>query len=424
MVSANLLLQKLQPFNNKKVVLVQEQTTGDIITGIIDTSKKYEAEYNKILPYFEDDNIVETAKNVFDFLKDNCKYVVESTKQQTLRSPASIIALGKTKGCDCKSYSLFFMGILGAYIKKYKLKNKISFRFAGYDNKDIGHVFVVFNDRGKEYWCDCVLDYFNDRSKTPTKYKDKNMALVQISGVPKVAGLDWTSIGKKQIGYDSTTMGGTGDQPTTTEQDIQNFFDNVGLSSFYASILNLFDNSTGKWKSRLNNMRGLSPTQRLSWYMERANQKDQWDVVQYSQMFGRYADQIADQPNIPINWAVAYNELLKKNYPNGTDGSGIANGQTFPLSYLQFDLSQVSPTPQDLTSFDKKAFHKLKLKYAGKTLQELGELWAKYKNGDKSILGTDGDTPPPNTSQAGISTFALLGLIGAGVWFFLKGKKK
>jgi hypothetical protein len=104
-VSANLLLQKLQPFNNKKVVLVQEQTTGDIITGIIDTSKKYEAEYNKILPYFEDDNIVETAKNVFDFLKDNCKYVVESTKQQTLRSPASIIALGKTKGCDCKSYS-------------------------------------------------------------------------------------------------------------------------------------------------------------------------------------------------------------------------------------------------------------------------------------------------------------------------------
>ena len=57
-------------------------------------------------------------------------------------------------------------------------------------------------------------------------------------------------------------------------------------------------------------------------------------------------------------------------------------------------------------------------------MQELGELWAKYKNGDKSILGTDGDTPTPKTSQAGISTFALLGLIGAGVWFFLKGKKK
>jgi hypothetical protein len=117
-VSANLLLQKLQPFNNKKVVVVQDQTTGDIINGIIQTSKKYEAEYEKILPYFEDDDIIETAKNVFDFLKKNCNYVVESTIQQTLRSPASIIATGKTKGCDCKSYSLFFMGILSAYIKK------------------------------------------------------------------------------------------------------------------------------------------------------------------------------------------------------------------------------------------------------------------------------------------------------------------
>jgi len=417
-VSANLLLQKLQPYNNKKVVVVQDQTTGDIINGIIQTSKKYEAEYEKILPYFEDDDIIETAKNVFDFLKKNCNYVVESTIQQTLRSPASIIATGKTKGCDCKSYSLFFMGILSAYIKKYNLKNKISFRFAGYDGKDIGHVFVVFNDKGKEYWCDCVLDYFNDRSKTPTKYKDKNMALVQISGVPQVAGLDWTSIGKSRKVWNSS-IGQTEDQPTTNEEDIKRFFDSINLSSFYTWILNTFDNSTGKWKSRLNNMRPLSPTQRLAWYMERANQKDNWDAVQYSQMFGRNAEHIVDQPNIPINWAVSYNDLLKKNYPNG-----ITNGFYFPLEFLQFDLSKVNPTPQDLTSFDQTNFDKLKLKYAGKSLQELGNLWSRYKGGDTTIIGNDLTTGGGSTQQAAISTFALLGLIGAGVFFFLKGGKK
>lgn len=422
MVSPNVLLQKLNSYKNNKVVIVDDQTTSDIISGIINTNNKYAKEYEKILPYFEDDNLIETAKNVFDFLKKNCKYVIESTKLQTLRSPASIIATGKTKGCDCKSYSLFFMGILNAYIKKYKLKNKICFRFAGYDGKDIGHVFVVFKDNDKEYWCDCVLDYFNDRSKTPTKFKDKNMALVQISGVPKIAGVpNWQNIGKSQYVFNN------GNNIGSIEDDIQSLASAVGLGSFYDSIIQLFDNSTGKWKSRLAAMRNLSPTQRLAWYMERATQKDQWDVVQYSQMFGRNAEQIADQKDIPVNWAVAYNTLLKKNYPNGTDGSGIANGAKFPLEYLQFDLSKVNPVPQDLASFDKAAFDKIKQKYTNATISELSKLWERYKSGDTTVIGTgtgtDSDVPPPTTTKAGLSTFALLGLIGAGLFFFLKRKK-
>jgi len=418
MVSAKILLQKLQPFRNNKIVVVEEQNTKDIINGIVKTSEKYNSEYDKILQYFEDDNLIETAKNVFDFLKDNCRYVIESTETQTLRSPSSIIATGKSKGVDCKQYSLFFMGILSAYIRKYKLKNKIAFRFAGYDGKDIGHVFVVFNDNGKEYWCDCVLDYFNDRSKTPTKYKDKNMALVSISGLPNISIVpSWESIGKSQKVWTNSSMGQV-DGQTTNDQDIQRFFDIVGLSNFYTTILNLFDNSTGKWKSRLNNMRGLSPTQRLSWYMERANQKDNWDPVQYSQMYGRYAEHIVDQPNIPINWAVSYNDLLKKNYPNG-----ITNGFFFPLEYLQFDLTKVNPTPADLTSFDQNAFDKIKTKYASASLSELATLWSRYKDGDKSILTDIGAGGEDTTKKAGLSTLMMLGLIGAGIFFFLKPKK-
>ena len=82
--------------------MVNDQTVGDIINGIIKTHGKYADQYDKILPYFEDDDIVETAKNIFDFLKQNCKYVIESDLKQTLRSPAAIIATGNTMGCDCK----------------------------------------------------------------------------------------------------------------------------------------------------------------------------------------------------------------------------------------------------------------------------------------------------------------------------------
>ena len=73
MVSANILLQKLQPFRNNKIIVVEEQTTKDIINGIVKTSEKYDSEYDKILQYFEDDNLIETAKNVFDFLKNFVK---------------------------------------------------------------------------------------------------------------------------------------------------------------------------------------------------------------------------------------------------------------------------------------------------------------------------------------------------------------
>ena len=204
MVSPKLLLQKLHPYKKENIVLVQDQTVGDIINGIVNTHKKYAKQYDAILPFFEDDDIIETAKNIFDFLKDNCKYVIESDQKQTLRSPAAIIATGKTLGCDCKSYSLFFGGLLSAYKRKYNCDDKLFYRFAGYNGKDLQHVFVVIDCDGQKYWCDCVLDYFNDRSKIPTIIKDKNMALISMAGIGNNITKqiqDYTSIGKSRMVY-------------------------------------------------------------------------------------------------------------------------------------------------------------------------------------------------------------------------------
>lgn len=182
MVSRNLILSKLQPFLNRQEVVIENQGVNDIITGILTTHNKYKSEYDKIYIYFVDDDIEETCRNIFEFLKQNVPYFIESNKTQFLKSPASILS---TKS-DCKSYALFSAGILSALLRKENGNFEVYYRFASYDpfDKTPQHVFCVVKTKGKEYWIDPVLDRFNQR-KEPYFYKDKkvnDMALVGLSG--------------------------------------------------------------------------------------------------------------------------------------------------------------------------------------------------------------------------------------------------
>jgi hypothetical protein len=184
--SKNIILQKLSPFQNFKKVLTTDQSTKDIVNGIVDTLDQYHDEYNKISKYFLGSNVRETAKNVWEFLKNNVPYFIESGDFQTLRSPAAILSM--PMGADCKSFALFTAGTLESLNFKGDLRVPFAFRFASYKNnsKEFGHVFVVlYPETNKEIWIDPVLDKFNDRSKIPTYYKDKKvkMSLVQMSGV-------------------------------------------------------------------------------------------------------------------------------------------------------------------------------------------------------------------------------------------------
>jgi hypothetical protein len=186
MVTKDFLLNKLQPFENNKNYLVQEQTTNDIIQGIENTHKKYCSEYDKIYKYFVGSSVAQTAENVFDFLKKNIPYKPESGNNQCLHSPTAILCLNKN--FDCKSYSLFTNGILDAYRRNNNKNFDLYYRYAGYTNKNLEHVFsVVKSNSGKKIiWVDAVLPIFDER-KQPTNILDKkvtNMALVEINGIP------------------------------------------------------------------------------------------------------------------------------------------------------------------------------------------------------------------------------------------------
>jgi len=183
MVSKSAVLKKLAPFNNFRKVVSADQTVTDIIDGIVNTHYQYADEYDKISNYFVGESELETARNIFNFLKSNVPYYIESNNNQTLRSPSAIVALPG----DCKSYALFANGVLDSLNRKGIFQVPLAFRFAGYkDNtREPQHVFaVMYPGTKKEIWIDPVLPRFNEK-RQPSFYKDKKikMALIALSGV-------------------------------------------------------------------------------------------------------------------------------------------------------------------------------------------------------------------------------------------------
>jgi len=184
MITKDLILSKLPAYTGNKQVLIDDQNTEDIIKGILENHEKYKEDYDKISEYFIGRNDINTAKNVYTFLKKYVPYYIEPSKLQTLRSPSAILSI--KQGADCKSYASFVNGIFDSLNRKGIFKIPLSYRFASYKNSsNPGHVFsVLYPGNENEIWVDNVLDNFNEK-KQPTYFKDKKlkMALVSMSGL-------------------------------------------------------------------------------------------------------------------------------------------------------------------------------------------------------------------------------------------------
>ena len=225
---SNELLKILPAFSNTETTLIDDQSVDDIIKAIQSAQKFYAKDYEKIYPYFVGRDPIDTARNIWDFLKHNIDYVIEPDSLQTIKSPAAIISTGKRGlgGNDCKNFALFTGGILNAY-RDNELKDfDLYFRFASYSEYEDTpqHVFVVMVINKKEIWVDAVLDKFNEH-REPSYYIDKKikpMALVALSGMRRLGddtgggfegGYDYGSDYGYDPGYD--TSGDTGEDGYT-----------------------------------------------------------------------------------------------------------------------------------------------------------------------------------------------------------------
>lgn len=163
------LLGRLKPYSGKAQVLVHNQSVGDIISGILKTHDLYISEYDKIYKQFDAPTVKGICKNLYNFLKHNTHYVIESDNKQTLRSPAAILKLGSNPkiGLDCKSFALFCCGVLDAF-RRHGRDIDFCYRFASYKpfDKIPHHVFCVVNPgKENEIWVDNVIPKFDLKKK-------------------------------------------------------------------------------------------------------------------------------------------------------------------------------------------------------------------------------------------------------------------
>ena len=186
MINAATILSNLAPYQGTRVMVKKDQSTDDIISGILQTHKKWRHEYDKIYSYFIGVDIYGTCNNIWDFLKYNTVYEIESEKIQILKSPSAI--LGSVNN-DCKSLALFTGGILSAISRNTNIKIPFCYRFASYAyaQDEPEHVFVVVNPgTNNEIWIDPVLSFF-DYHKMPYcyyDYKPSDMSLYKMAGLP------------------------------------------------------------------------------------------------------------------------------------------------------------------------------------------------------------------------------------------------
>jgi hypothetical protein len=187
----NNIYHKLPPYQGTKHILVYNQSVGDIMQGILATHNQHKLAYDKISSSFLKSTPYQTGKCIWDFLKKNTYYVVESDNKQTLRSPSAILYLGSNPkiGLDCKSYSLFIGGILDSLNRKGANINW-TYRFASYKpfDKLPHHVFVVINpNTSNEIWVDDVLASYNLHKSYTYKIDQKPMALIAMAGIGRIS---------------------------------------------------------------------------------------------------------------------------------------------------------------------------------------------------------------------------------------------
>src|SRR5882724_7473888 len=187
----------LPPFDAYAEVIVPEQSSRDIIREVMGAHKEFSYQYDCIAPVFAKYKDDDLCHRLFDFCKQNLKYVAESEVYQSTRSPSGILATRNIIGVDCKHYSGWIAGVLDA-IGRYNGKMyDWNYRFAGYENdRDRDHVFVIcVLDSGKEIWIDpapiwdkgissYVKREYNDRFVIPKCETDKYLKpmLVRLSG--------------------------------------------------------------------------------------------------------------------------------------------------------------------------------------------------------------------------------------------------
>jgi len=182
MLRSKLIKQLPDPVYKTKLIN-SWQNTDNIINAIANQHTKNLSEAKKIAKYFKGVDEVETAKNIFNFLKTEIVYEVEPASKQTTKTISRFLSDGQG---DCKHFSLFTNTLLEC------CGYRPLYRFAGYTDKKIQHVYSYLPKTNTI--TDAVLPSF-DTEKTPKIKKDIDMSLYALSGTnDPINGLNFSKV--------------------------------------------------------------------------------------------------------------------------------------------------------------------------------------------------------------------------------------
>ena len=404
MITKDFILSKLPPYTGSKKVLIDEQNTQDIIKGILDNHELYKNDYDKISEYFVGSNDINTAKNVYFFLKKNVPYYIEPTKLQTLRSPSAILSYK----ADCKAYANFVNGIFDSLNRKGIFKIPLAYRFASYkvNSNNPGHVFaVLYPGSNNEIWVDNVLDNFNEK-KQPTYFKDKKikMALVSMSGLDnKQPTLDELKNYRDKLVSIQAKLVNNGQIVPGNQNDLQMkvAINRVTKAIQYGNVASIGDDKTNQM---ISTAASLIPVPGLSqlvdsflpivqgFFSNKANPNDWkgWDALDI-------------RNKQPLGTSAAY-------WVN-RDGDSVSNEASNILSYIV--ANDINKVTSNGVTFDNII---AKLRKGG--LNQEADTLIKKQNPISNFFAPLTD----NTKKAGINPFVLLALAGAGIYFFTRKK--
>lgn len=179
----------MPPINGKAAVNKIGAINADIIKQIHANFYGAVRQTAGIAHNFNAGSITNSAKAIWDYLKQEITYKRDGEKYQDIRMPNRFV---HDKQGDCKSYSLFAASILA------NLGYSVRFRYASYSSSATPtHVYVVANDdKGTEIIVDGVYNHFNKQKSYTHKY-DYKMTVRTLSGIDDIQGID--GVGKLRL---------------------------------------------------------------------------------------------------------------------------------------------------------------------------------------------------------------------------------
>ena len=415
MINKNEILGKLTPFKNYQVIVSHDQTVGEIIDGILNTHEKYKKEYDKISEYFIGDNEIETAQNIWNFLKSNVPYYIEDTKNQTLRSPSAIFAMPG----DCKSYSLAANGILDSLNRKGVFNIPLAYRFASYkeNNREPQHVFsVLYPGTNKEIWIDPVLKRFNEK-RQPTFYKDKKlkMALIAMSGVESTNTTAQLEAYRDRLVNERDRLLVSGQITPGSSKELQY---KVAINNVTRQIQDASISGFGEIATQVGSFYIGADTSGSSSADNQDNSQAIADTIKL------VTELFANKPN-PNDW-MGWDALdVKIGAPSGTnvlqwvllDGDSVQNEALNIVSYIK--AKGLNKLLGYSTWFNKTiTINDIADKLARGGFQQEAAI---IRSGKQITPVTPGSTPG-STTVAGMNIWVILALAGAGIYLISKKK--